>query len=363
MPGLDIGHLVLIAFVAILVIGPDRLPKIAQRLREFTFEGAKAQREFTRALQEGLREGETGESGNAPAATAPSGPRWQDFAFHLEELRNRLVISSAAILVLTLISYIFSDTIIHILRAPANNIVLHAFSPMDGFIIKFRVALYSGLVLAIPVWVYQVFAFFAPGIWPELEQARRERKTRPENKPASARFRLAKYRKQYWLAVLTIGASFALFLVGAAFGYLMLSNMVSVLLTMFGSEIDYFPNADQCISFVTFFLIAMGFAVELPLVMLILIRIGILPTELLRRQRRIVYFLLFVFAELITPVSDPIVAPMVVMLPMVVLFELALFLSRFITPKPKPASPVPATPGTTEQETPKDGTENTKKSD
>ncbi|MGE5263221.1 MAG: twin-arginine translocase subunit TatC, partial [Acidobacteriota bacterium] len=107
-----------------------------------------------------------------------------------------------------------------------------------------------------------------------------------------------------------------------------------VLFAMFGSELNYLPSADSYISFVVYFLVAIGISFELPILLLILIKLGLVSPQFLRKQRRIAYFIIFVFAELITPVSDPIVAPMVVMVPMIVLFELSLFTSRFLVPKP-----------------------------
>ncbi len=97
-----------------------------------------------------------------------------------------------------------------------------------------------------------------------------------------------------------------------------------------------------------YFLLAIGISFELPVVILILMKFGLVTPEYLRKQRRIAYFIIFMFAELITPVSDPIVAPMVVMVPMLILFELALFLSRFVVSKPKPAATVAPTPGTSQ---------------
>ncbi len=129
-------------------------------------------------------------------------------------------------------------------------------------------------------------------------------------------------------------AMVVLFLLGNAFGYAMLHNMMSVLFTMFGSELNYLPSADQYISFVIYFLVTTGVSFELPIILLILMRLGILKPDTLRKQRKIAWFIIFVFAELVTPVADPIVAPTIVMMPMILLFELALFTSRFIIPKP-----------------------------
>jgi sec-independent protein translocase protein TatC len=228
---------------------------------------------------------------------------------HIEELRSRLIISIIAILVTTTLAYVFSDAILEILTRPAGGLKLVALSPMDGFMIRFRVALYGGLALAAPVWIYQLVRYLEPGLLP--------------------------HEKRYIIP--GVAGMVALFLLGNVFGYVMLANMLTVMLTMFGSTLTYLPSADQYISFVVYFLLAVGISFELPIVILILMKIGIVSPEFLRKQRRIAYFVLFVFAELVTPVADPIVAPLVVMLPMAILFELALFLSRFVVPKPKAA--------------------------
>ncbi len=239
------------------------------------------------------------------------------FIDHLEEIRSRLIISLIAIAVTTTLSYVFADAIIHLLSAPAGNLKLNAFSPLDGFMIHFRVALYGGLVLAAPVWIWEVLRFIEPGLLPHEKR----------------------------LIIPGVAAAVFLFVLGNAFGYMMLANMMTVLFAMFGSELNYLPSADSYISFVVYFLVAIGISFELPILLLILMRLGIITPQFLRKQRRIAYFVIFVFAELITPVSDPIVAPMVVMVPMIVLFELSLFFARFVVPKPAtPSVPATSTP-------------------
>lgn len=229
---------------------------------------------------------------------------------HIEELRSRLIISLVAILVTSALAYVFSDTIIAILTRPAGGLKLVAFNPMDGFMIRFRVALYGGLALAAPVWIYQVVRYLEPGLLPN--------------------------EKKYIIPGVALAV--ILFLVGNVFGYFMLDNMLKVMFAMFGQDLQYLPSADQYISFIVYFLVAIGISFETPIVLLVLVKLGLLKVETLRKQRRIAYFIIFVFAELITPVSDPFLAPMVVMVPMVILFEMALFLARFIAPKPKNVS-------------------------
>ena len=71
----------------------------------------------------------------------------------------------------------------------------------------------------------------------------------------------------------------------------------------------------------------------MPAILLTLVHFGVLKPEMLKRQRKIAYFLLFAFAEIITPVADPIIAPLIVMLPLVILYEGAIFATRFVLPR------------------------------
>ena len=234
---------------------------------------------------------------------------------HVEELRTRLIISLIAILVTTVIAFIFADTLLFILKEPSGQAVLTFLSPLDPVMIKFRVSLYGGIALAAPVWVYQLVRYIEPGLL-----------------PSEKRF-----------IIPAVAAMVVLFYIGNLFGYFMLKNMMGMLIATSGPELNYLASADEYISFVVYFLIAVGIAFEMPIVLLILMRIGLVKPEAVRKQRKIAYFVLFVFAELITPVSDPIVAPTVVMIPMLVLFEIALFLSRFVVPKPTAISPASTT--------------------
>jgi sec-independent protein translocase protein TatC len=121
-----------------------------------------------------------------------------------------------------------------------------------------------------------------------------------------------------------------LFILGACFGYSLLWGMIRVLVQLFPPQVEYLPSADDYLSFVTFFLLVCGLAFQLPIVVLMLVHLHLVTSALLRTQRRLAYFALFAFAELITPVSDPIVAPLTVMAPLLVLYELSIWLTRRI---------------------------------
>ncbi len=221
---------------------------------------------------------------------------------HVEELRMRILVSVAAVLIVALVAFVFSDKILHFLLLPAGEMRLKAFSLLDGFFIKWQLALYTGIVVAFPVWSYQAYRYISPGLYEN------ERKV---------------------VFPLLFGAML-LFLIGASFGFYLLWGMVRVLIQLLPAQVDLLPTADDYISFVVFFMASCGLAFQLPTIVIMLVQLRILNTNVMRKQRRIAYFALFAFAEIITPISDPIVAPLTVMVPLVILYELSIFLASRI---------------------------------
>jgi sec-independent protein translocase protein TatC len=226
----------------------------------------------------------------------------QSFTEHLDELRTRVIYAAVAILVPTAVAFFFSDYILSLLTLPSGGMQLKAFSIMDGFMIKWRVSLLTGIVVAFPIWAYQVYAYIKPGLYDHERRA---------------------------IFTPLIGAV-VLFVIGAAFGYYMLWGMIRVLLQFFPRQVDFLPAADDYISFVLFFITACGLAFQLPTMIVILARLHLVNATLLTKQRRIAYFSLFVFAEVITPVSDPIVAPLTVLVPLLLLYEMSIVLVKRI---------------------------------
>jgi sec-independent protein translocase protein TatC len=219
---------------------------------------------------------------------------------HLGELRRRLFFCLIAIFCTTVLAFCYSKHIIKLLLLPAGGMHLIALDLMDGFLIRWRITLYSGLCLAFPIWAYQIYRFVRPALHPH------ERKG---------------------LYPLLFG-SIALFCAGTAFGYYLLWGMIRVLKGLFPADITYLPAADSYIAFVVFFLLLSGIIFLFPMVLLGLVKFGLLTTETMRRQRKIAYFALFAIAEIITPVADPIVAPLTFMVPLVLLYEASILLGR-----------------------------------
>ncbi len=221
---------------------------------------------------------------------------------HLEELRQRILISLVAVLIVSIIAFFFSDNILHILLIPSGGMKLSALNLMDGMTIKVHISLYVGAAAAFPIWGFHLYRFFSPAL---LENERR--------------------------AILpALIFSSILFVVGVAFGYYFLPEIIHIFRGFYSPEITYLAGAQDYISTVLLFLLICGLAFQLPILLTILIQLRILSVEILRKQRRIAYFILFVIAELVTPVADPFIAPMIVMLPLVLLYEVSILVGKRI---------------------------------
>ncbi|HEX9269382.1 MAG TPA: twin-arginine translocase subunit TatC [Candidatus Limnocylindria bacterium] len=221
---------------------------------------------------------------------------------HLAELRNRLMFASIAVVIATVISLIFAKDMIRFLEAPAQlGKPLQIISPTEGFTTYMRVALSTGIALAMPVILYEIYAYIDPAL-----------------RPNERRF------------LLTLGPFIlALFVIGMAFCYfLLLPNAIRFLFT-FGSDVfEAAPRASEYISFVTTFILALGLVFEMPVIIYAVTKVGVVQRSWLAKQRRYVFLIAFIAAAIITPTPDPFNQSLVA-IPMYLLFEVGLLLSRW----------------------------------
>ena len=202
---------------------------------------------------------------------------------HLTELRYRLMVSIAAVAVGAIICFIFASPIIGWFLDFYRNATdgkRNAFiftGPIDAFATRLKVATYGGIVLATPVWLWQLWRFITPGLNPK--------------------------EKRY--AVPFVIASICLFLLGGVVALLTLEPALNFLLGAGGDNLKPLLTADKFLSLVSLMIVAFGIAFEFPVVLMFLLIARVVNTRQLRSFRRWAIVLIFAFAAIITPSQDP----------------------------------------------------------
>jgi sec-independent protein translocase protein TatC len=234
---------------------------------------------------------------------------------HLTELRNRIAKALLALLVATAIAFWwYEHGLGDFIRAPYCGLDpelrygdadtgcgLLITDVFGGVFIRLKVAFLAGAVLSAPFWLYQLWAFITPG--------------------------LKRNEKRYGIGFVAV--STLLFALGAVLAYISLAAGLELLLGLAGDGTIIALTAQDYIGFVLSLLVAFGVSFEMPLIAIALNLVGVLSYEVLSRSRRWIIFLTFVFAAFVTPTQDPFTM-LLMAIPMVVLFEGAIQIARFV---------------------------------
>ena len=214
---------------------------------------------------------------------------------HVKELRKRLLISVIALVATTIISFTFSQQLAQILAGPIGGLsAMESIDVTENVTAFMKISLLAGVVLALPIIVYEIFAFIMPGLNP-------------------------KERKWVWFMIPLATLFFA---GGVLFAYFfMLPTALPFLLNFMG--ITTAPRPSTYFGFVLNLLFWVGLAFELPLIVFLLARLGLITAKQLLKQWRIAIIVIAVLSALITPTPDP-VNMALMMLPLFTLYLISI---------------------------------------
>ncbi|WP_067171496.1 twin-arginine translocase subunit TatC [Microtetraspora niveoalba] len=222
---------------------------------------------------------------------------------HVRELRNRLVKMILAVLVGTIVGFVFFDPIWTFMTGPfcrlpeayklngGTGCTLVVHGVLDGFFINLKVAAIFGAVVSAPVWIYQIWAFVTPGLYQN--------------------------ERRYSLAFL--GLAIPLFGAGAALAYFTLDKGLALLLGFVPMNAVPLIDVGDYLGFLIMMLLIFGISFLMPLLMVFLNILGVLRFKTVAKHQRMIVFGFFVFAAVATPSQDPFTM-LALAMPMVLLF-------------------------------------------
>ncbi len=240
------------------------------------------------------------------------GDFWSGMVPHLRELQSRLIRAAVAVLIGTLLGfYIVNNPNLLGMRLPdflinhfvPPNIAVQFIAPAEAFVSYMRIALVIGVAFAMPVVIYQVIAFFVPGLLPHEKR------------------------------ILFIAIPFVteLFLAGLAFGWFFTIPAALDFLFGFGqsTRITSQPTFESVIKTISTLLLWNGLIFELPAMIYLLARLGVVNARMLGQARRYAVVIITIAAAIITPTGDP-YNLLLLAVPMYFLYELGILLARFV---------------------------------
>ncbi len=232
------------------------------------------------------------------------------FTAHLEELRNRLVRCFIAIAVGFAIAYIFKEKLFDILTQPLIRVMEQGDTLIftgipEAFFTYLKVSLLAGILLAVPVILYEFWMFVAPGLYPK--------------------------ERRLLIPIVIISSLF--FVGGALFGYFIVFPYGFKFLLGFATEtLRPLPSMKEYLSFSAKLLLAFGFVFELPIVITFMAKLGLVTVDFLKRNRKYALLLFFVVSAILTP--PDVVTQIMMSVPLMILYEISIVGARVFGRKP-----------------------------
>lgn len=239
----------------------------------------------------------------------PAAPE-ENFFTHLVELRDRIIKASISVIVLFLGMVYWAPDIFQLLARPLLDVLpkgahMIVTDVTGSFFVPIKVTLMAAFVLALPVVIYQVWAFVAPGL----------------------------YQHEKKLVIPLVVSTYTLFLMGMAFAYLLVFPTVFSFMVSYNEPLgaDMSTDIDKYLSFAMTTFLAFGFTFEVPVVVVVLVRLGMVKLAKLKEIRPYITVGAFVVAAVVTP--PDVLSQLLLAIPLCVLYELGLLIARFYQPK------------------------------
>lgn len=237
---------------------------------------------------------------------------------HLEELRRRIIISALAVAGGLGLAFLFYDPLLSFLVDPycetlvpllaersdepvSSNCRLIFVGPAEGFAVRIRVSLYTGVGIAMPVLLWQLWRFVTPALHP---------------------------REKRW-AVPFVVSAIVLFLMGAGLAYWTLPRAFEFLLTVAGDQVDPLLSVGPYLSFVTLMMLTFGIGFEFPILLIFLQLAEIIEPHQLGQFRRYAIVMIVVLVAILTPSGDPI-SLLALSIPMYLFYEASALIGRLL---------------------------------
>lgn len=233
-----------------------------------------------------------------------------DILDHLQELRRKIIICFSVLVIFFVIAYIKSELLTSLLKSPLGNVDLIFITPVEGFITKIKIAFFGGLVISSPMLFLQTILFVSPGL----------------------------YKKEKILLFLSLPFIIGLFFSGIFFCFKFILPTTLKYLMSFGNEhMQPMLSVGKYFNFVIMLTLALGVVFELPLVMLLLNKIGIINYKMLAKKRKYVMLMIVIITAVLTPTPDAFTL-LAVALPLILLFEISLAIMFISSKISKPRS-------------------------
>ena len=231
---------------------------------------------------------------------------------HLVELRSRLFKIFLSVFIIFVALLPFAQKIFNFAAEPLINVVpggqLIALSPVSPLTATIMLAFYISLFLAMPVILYQVWAFVAPGL----------------------------YRKERHFAFPLLGTSIVLFYAGIAFAYFVVFPLVFGFVSSFTPDkVEYQPDMAEYVSFIMMVVLVFGLAFETPIATVLTVWTGLTTPEKLGKARPYVFLGAFIVGMLLTP--PDVISQTILAIPVYLLYELGIIMSRVFRSQPEEA--------------------------